>query len=151
MADETQPLPTPPFPERRTQARATDNALAQSSPDPTVTLMRIVRWFMKTRTGRVFAGVIVLIWVVAQFGVNALLASIPIMDKWLDFRKWQVQFQAEQSIGQDKKLDQVLQNTEQTNLTVRALGEDVQRIDQRVQKIEDAHAKGRAPESPERP
>lgn len=41
--------------------------------------------------------------------------------------------------GATGKLDRILQNTEQTDITVRAIGEDLQRLDDRVTQIEDAH------------
>ncbi len=77
-------------------------------------------------------GVLALVWTVARIGVPSILASIPLVDKLIEYR-------AAGTPDVSGQLDRIESQGVQTDLTVRAIGEDVQRLDGRVTAIEDAH------------
>ena len=145
MADEAAAPATPP----QTKAQRADNALASSSPDHLTIVMRVVRTLLKPgpwQFVRLFiAGTILMMIVVALFGVPALLAMQALIDKWLDYKtaaRTSVEpATVEQLVEQGQRTQEAV---EQTGLSVKAMREDVDRIDSRVQRIEDAH-KNRLP------
>lgn len=139
----------------RRHRRDADEALAGSAPDAATILMKVLRMFMREGRflwGRVlFAGFIAFIWVVAQFGVPALLAMQAVIDKYLDYKT------AEREAVAPAMLEQLREDSAATRraaegaeLGTRLLSEDVQRIDRRVQTIEDGHPHLRRKDAPEK-
>lgn len=94
-------------------------------------IMDLIRSLNPAWLAAVLIGILALVWTVARIGVPAILASIPLIDKLVEYR--------EAGAPDTDQLDRIEAQGVQTDLTVRAIGEDVQRLDGRVTAIEDAH------------
>lgn len=139
--------PAPPEseqPERARSGRSADAALASSAPDQLTVVMKVVRTLLKPgpwQFARLFiAGTLLLTIVLALFGVPAILALQALIDKWLDYKS------AERESVTPAVLEQIRDDSAATRraaegaeLGTRMIAEDVQRMDRRVQRIEDAH------------
>lgn len=157
MNEETTPT------ERR--HRGSDAALATSSPDFNWSVLSLARYLYRVGHDRPILALIA--WPLATMIVLALvvfitaLPSLNGMTIWADkkaeadaaerafeIEKLKVTAEieankAEAERGNRSTLDKILETTQQTDVTVRAIGEDVQRLDERVTKIEDAHRRPR--------
>lgn len=95
-------------------------------------IMDLIRQLKPAPLAAILIGILALVWTIARIGVPSILASIPLMDKLIEYR-------SAGSAGMSDQLDRIEAQGAQTDLTVRAIGEDVQRLDGRVTAIEDAH------------
>jgi hypothetical protein len=145
--------------------RGNDSALATSSPDFNWSVLSLARYLFRVGHDRPLLALIA--WPLASVIVLALvifitaLPSLNGMTIWADKKaeadaaerafeieklKVTAEIEANKAAadrGHSSKLDQILETTQQTDVTVRAIGEDVQRLDDRVTKIEDAHRRRR--------
>lgn len=127
--------------------RVADDALANSTPDDVTTFRLIITEFLNAPRFKLittlFAGVTLVIMSISKFATTAILSLSTLITSLFGFQAQERAADRAAEIERmklgapvpDERVGQILQNTEQTNITVRAVAADVQRLQDSQQRI----------------